>query len=301
LGYEEDPIDPPEFSDEVGEIADLRYWYQGFQSVLKRLTSIRELAQKAGKRIRFMNSPDDIALMFDKEGAHAHLERQGVPVIPALPKMDDHRQLQQYMLEKPCHRVFVKSRYGSSASGVVAYEVHPDGQRAVASTSIEMVRHQGKTRLFNSLKPRCYRHPEEIAPLMDALFAQDVHIEQWLPKSRISGLAYDLRVMAIGGQAAHAVVRKSKTPLTNLHLGNQRGQLQELGWDQTQSERLQQCVRKTAAAFPDSHYLGIDLLLPRGGKQPRVIEVNAFGDLLPGILHQGQDTYGLEIDHWHPA
>ena len=27
----------------------------------------------------------------------------------------------------------------------------------------------------------------------------------------------------------------------------------------------------------------------------RIIEVNAFGDLLPGLLWQGQDTYELEL------
>jgi hypothetical protein len=202
------------------------------------------------------------------------------------------------MLEQRCHRVFVKLRYGSSASGVIAYEVHPDGKRESASTSIELVSRKSRSQLYNSLKPRRYSHPEEISQLMDTLFTQDVHIEQWLPKSRTGGLAYDLRVMAIGGRPAHSVVRKSKTPMTNLHLGNQRGHLQELGWDKAQVERLEKCVTDTAAAFPDSHYMGIDLLLPRGGKKPRIIEVNAFGDLLPSILFQERDSFGLEIDRW---
>jgi glutathione synthase/RimK-type ligase-like ATP-grasp enzyme len=181
---------------------------------------------------------------------------------------------------------------------VVAYEVHPDGKRESASTSIELIKRKSRPRLYNSLKPHRYSHPEEISQLMEPLFTQGVHIEQWLPKSRTGGLAYDLRVMAIGGRPAHSVVRKSKTPLTNLHLGNQRAHLQELDWDSAQVERLEKCVTDTAAAFPDSHYMGIDLLLPRGGKHPRIIEVNAFGDLLPGIQFQGRDSYGLEIDRW---
>jgi hypothetical protein len=298
LGYEVAPQYPPKLSNEVGEIADLRYWYLGFQRLLMQLKSTAAIAAKQGKKIQFMSQPDDIALMFDKQKSHAHLLRQGISVIPALPKISNHRMLRQYMLEQRCHRVFVKSRYGSSASGVIAYEVHPDGKRESASTSIELVSRKSRSQLYNSLKPRRYSHPEEISQLMDTLFTQDVHIEQWLPKSRSGGLAYDLRVMAIGGRPAHRVVRKSKTPLTNLHLGNQRGHLQELSWDKAQVERLEKCVTDTAAAFPDSHYMGIDLLLPQGGKNPRIIEVNAFGDLLPGILFQGRDSFGLEIERW---
>jgi glutathione synthase/RimK-type ligase-like ATP-grasp enzyme len=298
LGYEDAPRDPPQLSNERGEIADLRYWYRGFKRLLMQLKSTAALAAKQGKQIRFMNQPDDIALMFDKQKSHAHLFRQGLSVIPALPKIASHHMLRQYMLEQRCHRVFVKSRYGSSASGVIAYEIHPDGKRQSASTSVELVCRKNRPRLYNSLKPRKYTHPEEINQLMEALFAEDVHIEQWLPKSRTGGLAYDLRVMAIGARAAHSVVRKSKTPMTNLHLGNQRGELHELDWDKPQVERLEKCVSDTAAAFPDSHYMGIDLLLPRGGKKPRIIEVNAFGDLLPGIQFQGRDSFGLEIDRW---
>jgi glutathione synthase/RimK-type ligase-like ATP-grasp enzyme len=301
LGYEDAPQDPPLLSNERGEIADLRYWYQGFKQLLMQLKSTAALAAKQGKQIRFMNQPDDIALMFDKQKSHAHLIRQGLSVIPALPKIANHSLLRQYMLEQRCHRVFVKSRYGSSASGVIAYEVHPDGKRESASTSIELVKRKRRPQLYNSLKPRKYSHPKEISQLMEALFTQDVHIEQWLPKSRTGGLAYDLRIMAIGGRQAHSVVRKSKTPLTNLHLGNQRGHLHELGWDKLQVEGLKKCVTDTAAAFPDSHYMGIDLLLPRGGKKPRIIEVNAFGDLLPGIEFQGRDSFGLEIDRWRDS
>ncbi len=298
LGYEVAPQAPLQCATELGEIADLRYWYRGFCQLLAQLKAAVSSADREGRRIRFMNQPDDIALMFDKQKTQAQLLRQGVPVIPALPAFTHHRQLRHYMLDQHCYRVFVKPRYGSSASGVIAYEIHPDGKRESASTAIELVHQNGETRLFNSLKPRRYHCPDEISQLMKPLFCQDVHIERWLPKSRIGRRSYDLRVMAIGGCPAQSVVRKSKTPLTNLHLGNARGNLQELGWDQTRIERLEACVTATAAAFPDTHHMGIDLLLPRSSQQPRVIEVNAFGDLLPDILYQGQDTYGLEIDRW---
>ena len=41
--------------------------------------------------------------------------------------------------------------------------------------------------------------------------------------------------------------------------------------------------------------LGIDLLFERGFAGHRVVEANAFGDLLPGLSRGGLDTYGWEI------
>jgi hypothetical protein len=42
--------------------------------------------------------------------------------------------------------------------------------------------------------------------------------------------------------------------------------------------------------FPKSLYAGIDLLLMPGLRKPAILEINAFGDLLPNVLHNGLDT-----------
>jgi hypothetical protein len=47
--------------------------------------------------------------------------------------------------------------------------------------------------------------------------------------------------------------------------------------------------------FPGSLYAGIDLLVTADFRRHAVLEVNAFGDLLPGVLCGGEDTYALEI------
>ena len=53
-----------------------------------------------------------------------------------------------------------------------------------------------------------------------------------------------------------------------------------------------------AAAFPRSHYLAVDLLVTTGYRDFVVAEVNAFGDLIPGVLHAGRDTYTHELATW---
>jgi hypothetical protein len=59
-------------------------------------------------------------------------------------------------------------------------------------------------------------------------------------------------------------------------------------------DAMNTCER-VAACFPDSLYCGIDLLIAAGFKHHAVAEVNAFGDLLPGTLSEGVDTYTAEI------
>ena len=55
---------------------------------------------------------------------------------------------------------------------------------------------------------------------------------------------------------------------------------------------------KTAAtAFPGALYAGVDVGLTAGSKRPVVFEVNAFGDLIPGVVDvRGRDTFRAEID-----
>ena len=47
--------------------------------------------------------------------------------------------------------------------------------------------------------------------------------------------------------------------------------------------------------FPRSLYGGLDVLVPQGVGDPFLLEINAFGDLLPNLLHREQDTYTAEI------
>ena len=199
------------------------------------------------------------------------------------------------MADARCFRVFVKLAHGSSASGVVAYQTN--GRLHQATTTVEMVREGDDLRLYNSRRVRTYRDPAEILALIDALCRHRVHVERWLPKAGLGGRALDLRVVTIAGRPRHTVVRLSRTPMTNLHLLNDRGDVgpvrQRMG-EAAWSAALRTCER-AATCFPGSLYAGVDLLIQSGWRRHAVLELNAFGDLLPGVLDGGVDTYTAEI------
>ncbi|MFI0370946.1 STM4014 family protein [Actinomadura sp. 1N219] len=271
-------------------------WHRTFTAALGRLPAA---ASAAGARL--LGDVGEIAVMFDKRLAHARLQAAGVPVPPALPQVDGYAALRSRMDEAGERRVFVKPAHCSSASGVVALQTAsgPGGRRVKAVTSAFMA----GDGVFNSLRVRTYETEDEVAALIDALAPDGLHVERWLPKATVGGRVFDLRVVVIGGEPTHAVVRTSRHPMTNLHLGGARGDLAavqralgENGWQRA----LDVCAR-AATCFPGSLMVGVDLLLGQGMRRLAVCEVNAFGDLLPGLTGfpggpaEGLDTYTAQI------
>ncbi|MGN2363356.1 STM4014 family protein [Streptomyces luridiscabiei] len=277
-------------------------WYAGF---LSAVGEVSRAASAAGAEV--LTSPGDIAALFDKRLCHALLEDAGVPV-PASPtsgpraaRVRDWSDVRALMREHRMPRAFVKLAHGSSASGVLAVETAGPG-RVRASTSVER---DAEGRLFNSLRVRRYTTEREVGAIVDALAPDGLHIERWLPKASQRGRAADLRIVVVGGRATHAVVRTSLSPMTNLHLGGARGDLDEVRaavsavggcW----REALAMCER-AAACFPGTLCVGVDLLPAAGWRRFAVGEVNAFGDLLPGLTGlpgsgaEGLDTYAAQV------
>ena len=64
----------------------------------------------------------------------------------------------------------------------------------------------------------------------------------------------------------------------------------------SRSKAMQRTCEATAALFPRSLYCGIDLLVSPDFCDHAVLEVNAFGDLLPGITWNGLDSYTCELE-----
>ncbi len=63
----------------------------------------------------------------------------------------------------------------------------------------------------------------------------------------------------------------------------------------TKWQSLIAVAERTAAAFPNSLYFGLDILLKPGFRHSTILEANAFGDLLPGVEHRGLSTYDAEL------
>jgi len=279
-----------------GRLLYPRQWHLGFCEVLRQIKA--QLALCPAHHL--MNAPEDIWAMFDKRLCHARMVRNGVAVPRSLGPVTCFDDLRACMQESGYPRVFVKLAHGSSASGVVAYQVN--GHRHHATTTVETARQGDELRLYNTRRIRVHRDVREIAALIDALCQHRVHVEQWIPKAMLEGQAFDLRVVMVGSGApaatvTHVVVRQSRSPMTNLHLLNDRGDVESVlaRLDPEHWDAARRTCAQAMACFPNSMYAGIDLLITPDYRHHAVLEINAFGDLLPGVLYQGRDTYETEI------
>lgn len=270
-----------------GRIYHQRQWFCGFRSLMSSLS--RRL------QARWMNDPLQIVDLFDKHACRERLRRAGVPIARDIGQVTSYDELRQRMHEHSRRRVFIKPAYGSSASGVLAYIVKND--REEAFTPVELVRDNGCVKLYNSLEIRRYRDRDDIRTIVDQLAQDSLVVEEWIPKAGAQGHTFDLRLLVIGGRARHTVVRLSRSPITNLHLGNKRGNLallaEQLG--EGRLNRAKRIAELAAAAFDRCWYCGVDLAFSSGLSQCFVFECNAFGDLLPNITDAGLDTYAAEV------
>ena len=48
--------------------------------------------------------------------------------------------------------------------------------------------------------------------------------------------------------------------------------------------------------FPESLHLGLDVLFTPGFRSHYLLEINAFGDLLPNVVHRGVNAYEAEVE-----
>jgi hypothetical protein len=248
----------------------------------------------------WMQHPPDILRMFDKWSSHNDFVTHDIPT----PQYGfyAHERYPRSPFEtqtRPPHppNYFLKTRYGSSGTGIIAVQTH--GRDARYYTTLVM---HGKalinTRNIRVLSPADL--PIEFDTGVETWIDYEqgnYHAETWIPKATTSGGGFDLRIVMIAGRMRHIVVRVSETPITNLHLLNKRGDFDEVR--SRISDRLwqeiQDTCQKVAALFPKSLYMGIDLLISSTWNKHYVLEVNAFGDLLPNLLHEGDDTYTAEI------
>ncbi|MBX3148833.1 STM4014 family protein [Candidatus Obscuribacterales bacterium] len=284
-----DDIDALTF--ERGLILSQPQWYRGW---CRLLNLIDEKLKTCAPHI-VMNSSAEIETLFDKTKCLELFRLAEIRTAKLLGPVHGFNDLVEIMDRNECNRVFVKPAHSSSASGIVAFERSQN--RQLASTTVEVVSTGGKTSIYNTRRVRRIYDIQEIRTLIDRLGEHNLFAEKWYPKAGLNGKTFDLRVVTIGGECRHVVVRESLTPFTNLHLLNGRGQLQsvrkamgEILWNDV----MDSC-RRVAGVFPNCLYLGIDVLVSSDMRSHVVAEANAFGDLLPGILCDGLSTYEWEL------
>lgn len=258
-------------------------WFKAFTAGLSRVAAI--------PGVRLLGDVEEIAVMFDKRRCHAVLAGAGVPVPPAF-EAGSYDGLRAEMERRGWSRVFVKPAHGSSASGVIAFQAHGDRVRAVTSAAwVDGV-------LCNSLRVRTYTSAGDVRRIVDFLAGDGLHVERWFPKASTGGRVFDLRVVTVAGVPTHAVLRAGRSPMTNLHLGGSRGDLDAVRSRPDLWERVLEACSRAAACFPRSLSTGVDVMVGADWRSVAVAEVNAFGDLLPGLgdlAGNGRDTYAEQV------
>jgi hypothetical protein len=277
---------------ETGLLTATRQHHLGF---IRALHLARSLTPEGA---RLLNDVNAVELFYDKAACHALMLRSGLPVPRGLGRVTSFAELVSAMGEARTGRAFVKQRHGSGGAGVAALSLSPFGTRAWSSA--ELVQDADGARLYNTKRTRQYEGAEAQA-LIDAICALDApagaHAEHWTPKATTDDHVCDLRLLVIGGEPSHAVLRMSQTPITNLDLRNRRESADLLRskvapavWDALISD-----CRRFAARFPQALQVSLDAAVTVNLRRHVFFEANAFGDLLRRVTHNGLDPYDAQI------
>lgn len=268
-----------------GEILSPLQWFLGLERTLNRLD-----LEWSPFQVDWMSSPTSIIKAFDKRACLQSWEQAGLPVPQRYEGVNSYSSLRETIKDQHA-RIFIKLRYGYSAIGAVALEWRGPLIRAITT-----VKHALAQRFFLTKKPRQIQDEREIATLIDTLAQEEIVVEFWLPKARWKSVPFDLRIVTIGQQACHVVGRAQNSPFSNLNLDGVR-----IGPDDVQSIlgdswfEAKRLAEQAAALNSEASYLGMDVLPLSCRSKFVLLEANAFGDDLPGLLFNGMSTYEAEL------
>jgi hypothetical protein len=280
-------------TNEPGRVLPMRQWFLGWRRTLQLLNS---WADQRGLSSRWICRPEDIICMFDKLACQREFESAGIAVPPSLGVPRGFDQLWEWMRKSGRRRIFLKPCHGSSASGVVALEA---GRKEIQAFSTLEVIEGKEPRLYNRRCIHLWRGSKEVRRLVDVICDERCLAQIWVPKAGISGRTFDLRVVVIAGHARHVLVRLGRGPMTNSQLLGGKGDVAVLRHrmgEEAWFKMLGLCEEAMRKCFPRSLYAGFDVLIEPDFETARILEVNAFGDLLPRTLHEGRDTYTWEVE-----
>ncbi len=270
-----------------GEVIAPAATHRGFQSVLRELEAV--FASRPEWRV--LNLPRELDEFFDKRKTQRRFHAEGIAIPEFLDEPPgDADALLEVLRARGWPESFVKPAMGSSASGVLLVTLAP---RPSIRTSLE----SSGGRYFNNLRLSNYQRPDDVRRVLNFVLSQGAQVERAIPKAKLNDAFFDCRVLCIDGEPRFTVVRQNKHPITNLHLGGWRGELTALrealkpgAW-----ERAMETCRRVASLYESLH-VGLDVLFERDLRHHRVIEANAFGDLLPNLTVGGRSVYAWEID-----
>lgn len=277
---------------EQGEIIPSNQWYAGLKSFF---VILQKQLNQCAKHYCTIDFTEGLQL-FDKRQTSQYWQAANLAIPQQITEhVNSFEQLLVVLRQYGLSRVFIKLAHGSGASGAIAMAIAKNKIQVI--TTIEKVETAQQIHFYNSSKLIRYSCWQEIAVMIDQLLKyHHLQIEAWIPKASYQGKVFDIRVVVVAGKAMHTLVRLGTQAMTNLHLGNGRGDLQQIkaylgeGWQSVPelAEQAMQC-------FPNSLYAGVDVLVSQTKKKPYLLEANTFGDFHPNTYFKGLDTYQMEL------
>jgi glutathione synthase/RimK-type ligase-like ATP-grasp enzyme len=236
--------------------------------------------------------PMDVASMFDKNETCARLAASEIPIPPTLTATPP---TPEALIDEVARRrwatAYVKLNTGSSASAIAVLRA---GDAQPWATSSLIPYNQG----FYSTRRLARLSGESLHNVLAFLISQDVCVQQGVRMAQIDGQNFDVRVVVIRGEVAFTIFRLSHNPMTNLHLGGQRGDAERCRAaipTRVWLDGLDHCVE--AARLYKADMVGIDLLFESGFVRHFLLEVNAFGDFFPNLTDvRGRGVHEVEIE-----
>jgi glutathione synthase/RimK-type ligase-like ATP-grasp enzyme len=259
-------IDPPDIhSIYIDELNSFSLQYSQFLKTLQIIPGVK-----------FLNSPESISLTLDKLRCKNILLENEISTAPIIAGINSISELNEAMSARHLHSVFIKPRFGSGAAGIIAFRRNIKTGEELMYTTVQIV----DGRLCNTRSQRCVRNTEEIEIIVNGILKLGAIVEKWIPKAVARGKAYDLRVVWQFGEMEHAVARLSKGVITNLHLGGEAINVNELNLSNQTRYLIEELCENAMCKFPELNSAGIDILLEQNTLKPYIIEINGQGDLL---------------------
>jgi len=261
-------IDPQTYT--ITELGQMHDSLVAYKDILKKM----DLCS-----CRFLNTPKAILHTLDKKYTKSLLEKNKIPVtsiVKGTENIISVPQLFKIIRDSRIYSVFVKPVNYSGAAGVVALRLHPGDRQMKMYTTCRLE----NGRLYNTKRLYASEDATEITCTLEKLIEIGIIVERWYPKDIFNGKTYDLRVVYQFGRVEYIVARQSDGPVTNLHLNNQALSIEELGLGRSTISGIEDICQKAMSVFDGLTMAGIDVMLDRYSRKPRIIEINGQGDLI---------------------
>lgn len=282
-------IDPPSYK--ITELGMMQESLLIYQDILKDLALCK---------CTFLNTPEAILNVLDKRAAKKELGKHMLPVTRIVSEnVNSASQLIGIMREKKEYSVFIKPVNYSGAAGIAAFRLNPASGRMKLYTSCCI----DKGKLYNTKKLYVLDNSTDILNIINSLAVmgglhntQGLIAEKWYPKDSFNGKSYDLRVVYQYGRVSYIVVRQSDGPVTNLHLNNQAMDFRKLMLPGNIISGIEEICSKAVHVFKGLNVAGIDVLLDKGSRKPRIIEINGQGDLIYQDIFSVNKIYSEQVE-----